>query len=280
MSGRSRCAHGLTRRAADGSDVTSSDVSLTNVGRHDRIAQLADLRRPVGDAVRDVLEVADLATGYGRTLRAMIVEAEAADCPVRFHAVDTSSDLDDDLLGDVRVRSLIADLDEPLPFADVSLDRVVSVNVAEHVADALVHVEDCYRVLRPGGLLVLAHSDWDTTLFASDDDALTRLLVDRFVSSVPQWAERADGFMGRKLLGLARATSFEIETVETWADTHRRFDEHSVGWKVARGVLAAAADDAQLAAKAAAWVAGLRKLADDGRFLFTVTDVALVLRRP
>lgn len=265
--------------ATRGSDVTSSDVSLTDVGRHDRIAQLADLR-PARDASRDVLEVADLATGYGRTLRAMLAEADQAGCAARFHAVDTSSDLDDDLLGDERVRSLIADLDEPLPFADAGLDRVVSVNVAEHVADARAHVDDCYRVLRPGGLLVLAHSDWDTTLFASDDDALTRLLVDRFVSSVPRWAERADGFMGRKLLSLARATRFELETVETWADTHRRFDENSVGWKVARGVLAAAADDAQLAARAAAWVAGLRKLSDDGRFLFTVTDVALVLRRP
>lgn len=247
------------------------------MGRHDRIAQLANLH-PATDG--GVLEVADLATGYGRTLRAMFAEADANGCRVRFHAVDTGSDLDDDLLGDVRVRSIIADLDEPLPFADGALDRVVSVNVAEHVADPLAHVQDCFRVLRPGGLLVLAHSDWDTTLFASDDDMLTRTLVDRFVFSVPQWAERADGFMGRKLLGLARSTDFELETVETWADTHRRFDEDSVGWKVARGVLAAAADDAQLAAQAAAWVAGLRKLAEDGRFLFTVTDVALVLRRP
>jgi SAM-dependent methyltransferase len=246
------------------------------VGRHDRIAQLAELRPPADGAS---LEVADLATGSGRTVRALLAEVAGTQCPVRIHAVDTGSDLDDDLLGNERVRSLIADLDEPLPFADGSLDRVISTNVAEHVADALAHVQDCYRVLRPGGLLVLAHSDWDTTLFASDDDELTRVLVDRFVSSVPQWAERADGFMGRKLLGLARSTDFEILTVETWADTHRRFDEDSVGWKVARGVLAAAADDAQLAAKAAAWVAGLRRLAEDGSFLFAVTDVALVLRR-
>lgn len=244
------------------------------MGRHDRIAELARLRAPAGGRA---LEVADLATGYGRTVRAMLDQATG---PLRIHAVDTASGLDDDILRDERVRSVIADLDEPLPFANDSLDRVVSVNVAEHLADPRAHVADSFRVLRPGGLLVLAHSDWDTALFASEDDALTRLLVDRFVLTPPRFAARADGFMGRKLLGLATAAPFEIETVDTWADCHVRFDKDSVGWKVARGVLAAAADDAELAPRARAWVQGLVRLAEEGRFLFTVTDVVLVLRCP
>ena len=251
-----------------------SDVSLTGVGRHDRIAELAQLTAPQDGRA---LQVADLATGYGRTVRAMLAAAAG---PLRIHAVDTASNLDDDVLPDSRVRSVIADLDEPLPFTDASLDRVVSINVLEHLADPVAHLNDCYRTLAPGGLLVLAHSDWDTTLFASDDDALTRQLVDRFVSAIPRWAERADGFMGRKLLGLALDSTFELVSIETWADLHRRFDEHSVGWKVARGVLAAVADEPELAARAAAWVTSLQQLAEQGRFLFTVTDVALVLRRP
>jgi SAM-dependent methyltransferase len=243
------------------------------MGRHDRIAELATLTAPPDGRT---LEVADLATGYGRTVRAMLA---AADGPLRIHAVDTASLLDDDVLGDGRVRSVLADLDQPLPFADATLDRVVSVNVAEHLADARAHVLDCHRVLRSGGLLVLAHSDWDTALFTSDDDALTRLLVDRFVATVPSWAERADGFMGRKLLHLATAAPFEVMTVETWADCHRRFDDESVAWKVARGMLAAVVDDPELLARATAWVQDLRRLAEQERFLFTVTDVTVVLRR-
>ena len=244
------------------------------MGRHDRIAELTDLAPTSSGAP---LEVADLATGYGRTARAMLA---AAPGPIRIHAVAVGANLDDDLLNDERVRSVMADLDEPLPFADQALDRVVSVNVAEHLADPRAHVADCFRVLRPGGLLVLAHSDWDTTLFASVDDALTRTLVDRFVATFPQWAERADGFMGRKLLGLADAAPFAVDTVETWADCHRRFDDDAVAWKVARGVVAAAADSPELAGRAVEWFAGLRELAAAGRFLFTVTDVTVVLRRP
>ena len=244
------------------------------MGRHERIAELVNLDRPG-------LEVADLAAGPGRTVRALLAAAGAAGAaPGRVHAVDAASSLDDDVLHDARVRSVLADLDEALPFGDACLDRVISLNVAEHLADPREHLLECYRVLRPGGLLVLAHSDWDTALFASPDDALTRMLVDRFVSTVPRFAERADGFMGRKLLGLAMGSDFELASADTWADCHRRFDKGSVSWKVAMGVLAATKEDPALAAQAATWVQGLAQLAAQGRFLFAVTDVALVLRRP
>jgi SAM-dependent methyltransferase len=239
------------------------------VGRHERIAELVSIDRPG-------LEVADLGTGPGRTVRALLASTSE---PVRVHAVDTASSLDDEVLHDARVRSVIADLDQPLPFKDDALDRVISLNVLEHLADPKAHLEECYRVLRPGGLMVLAHSDWDTTLFASSDDALTRTLVDRFVSTVPQWAERADGFMGRKLLGLAAGSPFHLISADTWADCHRRFDKGSVSWKIAMGVLAATKDDPALSTQATAWVEGLATLAAEGHFLFAVTDVALVLRR-
>lgn len=250
------------------------EANLAVVGRHDSIAALATLNAEGGGGAP--LELADVATGRGRTVRAILAAARR---PIRVHAVDESSDLDDDLLHDPRVRSVIADLDQPLPFPDASLDRVVSLNVAEHLPDAAEHVRDCHRVLRPGGLLVLAHSDWDTALFTSDDDSLTRRLVDRFASNVPAWAQRVDGFMGRKMVALAMASPFEVVTIETWADCHRRFDEDSVGWKVAMGLLAAARDDAELAEAAAAWLQGLRQAAEAGRFLFTVTDVAALLRK-
>lgn len=244
------------------------------MGRHERVAALARVDVPE-------LVVADLGCGHGRTVRALLAGLPS---PAVVHALDHVSALDDDLLADPRVRSRITDLDAELPFADASLDRLTSLNVVEHLADPVDHLVECHRVLRPGGLLVLAHSDWDTALFTSDDDALTRTLVDRFVAEVPHWVERADGFMGRKLLSLVedagqRGTGFTVTNVDSWADPHRRFDDGSVAWKVTLGMLAAARDDADLAARAAVWASGLRRLADEGRFLFTVTDVAVVLRR-
>jgi SAM-dependent methyltransferase len=177
------------------------------------------------------------------------------------------------------VVSRVADLDHRLPFDDEALDRVVSMNVAENLRDPQAFLRECSRVLRPGGTAVVGHTDFDTALFTSGDDALTRLLVDRFVAEVPVGGAETDGFMGRKLVSLSVDAPLLLEQVHSWADPHRRFDRGSLAWKIAMGMVASARDDPALAARAAGWIESVRRLADEGRFLFTITDVVVVLRK-
>ncbi len=139
-----------------------------------RFENVADLAAIAPDSV-----ALDLACGQGRTTRALLAAG-----PRLVHAVDVGSTLDDDLLLDPRVRAHIAELDA-LPLEDDSVDAAVSLNAVEHLADVGAHLHEVHRVLRPGGTAVLAHSDWDTALFTSDDDDLTRELLDRFVAHVP-----------------------------------------------------------------------------------------------
>jgi SAM-dependent methyltransferase len=239
------------------------------MGRHERLARLTDVDRPG-------LVVADLGCGTGRTVRALLAGDPAAGV---VHALDSTSQLDDDLLHDERVVSRVADLDHRLPFDDEALDRVVSMNVAENLRDPQAFLRECSRVLRPGGTAVVGHTDFDTALFTSGDDALTRLLVDRFVAEVPVGGAETDGFMGRKLVSLSVDAPLLLEQVHSWADPHRRFDRGSLAWKIAMGMVASARDDPALAARAAGWIESVRRLADEGRFLFTITDVVVVLRK-
>ncbi len=56
------------------------------------------------------------------------------------------------VLGDERTRFVIADLAEDSPLQEASFDRIVSINVLEHVTRPIESLEALFRVLRPGGL--------------------------------------------------------------------------------------------------------------------------------
>jgi ubiquinone/menaquinone biosynthesis C-methylase UbiE len=66
------------------------------------------------------------------------------------------------LAGDTLFVLVQADLKDPLPLADASADRVLCHDVLECLPDPDALVAEAARILRPGGRLVLAHTDYDT----------------------------------------------------------------------------------------------------------------------
>jgi SAM-dependent methyltransferase len=70
---------------------------------------------------------------------------------------------------------VVADLTEGIPLPDRSVDRVFAVHVLEHLIDFLPLVDECHRVLRPGGLLHVL-SPWWRYVNAVADPTHVRLL--------------------------------------------------------------------------------------------------------
>lgn len=84
-----------------------------------------------------------------------VMDFGCADMPYRrFFGPDTEfvgADLPGNPRASVHVRP-----DGTLPSDDASFDAVLSTQVLEHVADPVVHLDECLRVLRPGGRLLLS----------------------------------------------------------------------------------------------------------------------------
>ncbi len=70
---------------------------------------------------------------------------------------------------------VVAELGDGIPLRDESADRIFAVHVLEHMIDFLPVVDECHRVLRPGGILHIL-SPWWRHVNAVADPTHVRLL--------------------------------------------------------------------------------------------------------
>ncbi len=84
-----------------------------------------------------------------------VLDYGCADIPYRRFFPDTVEWLAADLPGNPDA-SIEIRADGTVPVDDRSIDAVLSTQVLEHVADPLLYLRECERVLRPGGRLLLS----------------------------------------------------------------------------------------------------------------------------
>ena len=190
--------------------------------------------------------------------------------------------LDARLVEDMNVRAMAADLTEPLPFADGTLEAAVCHNTLECLPDRQAFLREVSRVLVPGGYLVLGHTEFDTTVFNAADLDLTRRLVHANADTQEKWMDASDGTIGRKLVVIARHSPFDLVDAVAWVILDTTYAEDGVAHAAARSIAAAVKRDNhdELAASLDDWIEDLRGLAERGEFLFSVNDYAVLLRNP
>ncbi len=135
------------------------------VGRRRLIRQLLETYAPTRDN-RPGLRILDAGCGTGGTMKAVGELGEVHGCDAAWAALEYCRKRSFTNLACSRV--------EQLSYVDGSLDVVTSCDVLEHVADDGAALREIYRILRPGGIVVMtvpAHP----YLWSEHDEALAHL---------------------------------------------------------------------------------------------------------
>ena len=167
--------------------------------------------------------VLDLGCGGGRTLAAVRQRSPGARL-IGFDQSESGLDAAALLLGGTDTELRLADLEQPLDLPDDSVDAVVCHNVLECLADPVVLMNEAARVLRPGGLAVWSHVDFDALIISGAETATTRAVVHAYADHTQAWMRHSDGRLGRKLPALAARSRLDVIDITIHSPVWTRLD--------------------------------------------------------
>jgi SAM-dependent methyltransferase len=159
-----------------------------------------------------------------------------------------------------------------LPFGDGQFDAAVATQVYEFVEDLAGALGELYRVLRPGGRVVILDTDWDSIVWHSRDPERMRRVLDG-------WRARtANPYLPRTLARELQNAGFEVTGCEALAILDRRGEEGSYSARQIDHLGASASGVSE--ADIAEWAADLRALARSGDYFFSLNRYLFLARKP
>jgi ubiquinone/menaquinone biosynthesis C-methylase UbiE len=250
-----------------------TDKLLEFLDRVEGLAETVSRRRRSYEqlALRPGMVVAEIGCGTGTAAREL---AAMVDPDGYVHGFDIS----EQFIGVARARAAagskhldfqVADA-IALPLPDACLDGYRAERVYMHLKSPEAALAEAFRVLRPGGRLLIMDQDWDTLVF-DGDVALTRMVTRAFADSL------INGTIARRMRPLLQQAGFDDIAVNL--ETTIGTDGTSLGWMagtIAKAALAGGLDQAIVDA----WMDDQRRRIEEDRFLYVAVHFITTAHRP
>ncbi|TWP51207.1 methyltransferase domain-containing protein [Lentzea tibetensis] len=156
-----------------------------------------------------------------------------------------------------------------LPLADGTVDRVRVDRMLHQVDDPRQVLAEVRRVLKPGGIAVVAQPDWDTLVVDPGDVEVNRALTRYIGASIQRHST-----VGRAVPRIGAEVGFEVLDVTTTAPVFRDHAEAEMVLGLGRNAIRAAQAGLIDEKAARRWVSEL----ETGPFLATFTIFTVVLQ--
>jgi ubiquinone/menaquinone biosynthesis C-methylase UbiE len=162
-----------------------------------------------------------------------------------------------------------------LPYPDDSFDAAVSTQVYEYVADIRTALVELYRVVRPGGRVVILDTDYGSLVIYTEDEA-------RMQRVLAAWDEHfVHGRLPRTLSSQLRDAGFMLRHRDVIPMFNPEYHDNTY----AKGALSIIASfvvgrKGVTKSEADAWLAELAELGKQGKFFFSINRYLFLAEKP
>jgi SAM-dependent methyltransferase len=160
-----------------------------------------------------------------------------------------------------------------LPFNDETFDAVMSSQVFEYLENVSGGLQEIYRVLRPGGRVLIHDTDWSALLWRSSD-------AKRMARVVEVWnGHLADPNLPQTLAYKLRDAGFSEIEVKPIVQLEAEFEPGSVSGVLMKFIIGYVESQGMSAAETSAWKEDLENLGAAGDYFFSSNEYMFVGRK-
>jgi arsenite methyltransferase len=162
-----------------------------------------------------------------------------------------------------------------LPVPDSSVDRALSVQVLEYIAEPDAVLAEIYRALHPGGRIVVWDIDWATVSLHSKDPMRMERVMGAFEEHL------AHPSLPRTLAPRMRAAGFTGVEMQAHAFAACELDPETYGGALLPGISSFVPGREQVTdEQARAWLAEQHQLGERGEYFFSSTQFCFAATKP
>jgi len=217
-------------------DKLKSSKIKDKIKFHQHLADLLDIKKSD--------KVLDLGCGYGQTLLCIAPRlgknGKAVGLDIEESLLAVVERVLEDKISERKIELAKCDVSKKLSFPNDSFDKIVCHNVIECISDKVCFINECYRVLRKGGILVISHTDFDTQIYNSSFPELSRKLVHNYCDAEQDGMETSDGMIGRKIFGILNKSRFKNIELKIHVMSNTKYKPFEYGYRIAQDIVAAA----------------------------------------
>ncbi len=203
--------------------------------------------------------------------------------PMKIHAVDsipsTISEIKSKFKEKTTMGLISTEITKDPDSINEKFDKIICHNVLECIEDKVGFVNKFERLLLPQGIFLLSHHDFDSAVYNSNDEELTRNLIHNFADTKQKWQEYSDGKMGRKIPGIIEKSVFkESANFFVMRKMERTFSEGNYGYLMASMIIEVAKrkfDDRVIRN----WYEDLEQLSKSRNYYFAIDLVVAILSK-
>jgi ubiquinone/menaquinone biosynthesis C-methylase UbiE len=162
-----------------------------------------------------------------------------------------------------------------LPFPANHFDAAVSSQVFAYLSDVPTALAELYRVLHPGGRVLIQDTDWDSIVWYSTD----RARMQRILAAACQ--HLVDPYLPQTLAAKLKQAGFLLHHQDIIPQFNPEYGSNTFShWLIELIVAFVGGQDGITREEAEAWAADLRKLGEDGAYFFSLNEYLFLACKP